>query len=123
MSVRASVSVQSDPMLTSAGFYARQPAPHAPVAVRHTPTRRIPAPTPRRSANHSLPRSVGKEIRVRLKWGYTEYTGALISADSYMNLQLANTEEFIDGKSTGSLGQVLIRYVPAFATHRATTMD
>lgn len=28
-----------------------------------------------------------------------------------MNIQLANTEEFIDGKSTGSLGQVLIRYV------------
>ena len=28
-----------------------------------------------------------------------------------MNVQLAGTEEFIDGKSTGSLGQVLIRYV------------
>ena len=27
-----------------------------------------------------------------------------------MNIQLANTEEFIDGKSTGNLGQVLIRY-------------
>lgn len=27
-----------------------------------------------------------------------------------MNIQLAGTEEFIDGKSTGSLGQVLIRY-------------
>ncbi|KAK0640312.1 putative small nuclear ribonucleoprotein F [Lasiodiplodia hormozganensis] len=52
---------------------------------------------------------VGKDIRVRLKWGYTEYTGTLISADSYMNLQLANTEEFIDGKSTGTLGQVLFR--------------
>ncbi|KAL1646816.1 hypothetical protein SLS58_002951 [Diplodia intermedia] len=52
---------------------------------------------------------VNKEIRVRLKWGYTEYTGTLISADSYMNLQLANTEEFIDGKSTGTLGQVLFR--------------
>ncbi|KAL0260880.1 hypothetical protein SLS55_004572 [Diplodia seriata] len=52
---------------------------------------------------------VNQEIRVRLKWGYTEYTGTLISADSYMNLQLANTEEFIDGKSTGTLGQVLFR--------------
>jgi len=26
-----------------------------------------------------------------------------------MNIQLSGTEEFIDGKSTGSLGQVLIR--------------
>lgn len=31
-----------------------------------------------------------------------------------MNIQLSNTEEFIDGKSTGSLGQVLIRCVLAF---------
>lgn len=28
-----------------------------------------------------------------------------------MNIQLAGTEEFIDGESKGSLGQVLIRYV------------
>ena len=48
---------------------------------------------------------------VRLKWGQTEYKGRLISVDSYMNIQLSATEEFIDGKSTGSLGQVLIRYV------------
>lgn len=27
-----------------------------------------------------------------------------------MNIQLSGTEEFIDGKSTGTLGQVLIRY-------------
>lgn len=33
-----------------------------------------------------------------------------MSVDAYMNIQLAGTEEFIDGKSTGSLGQVLIRY-------------
>lgn len=26
-----------------------------------------------------------------------------------MNLQLANTEEFVDGSSTGALGEVLIR--------------
>lgn len=31
-----------------------------------------------------------------------------------MNIQLAGTEEFIDGKSTGSLGQVLIRFVAVF---------
>lgn len=28
-----------------------------------------------------------------------------------MNIQLAGTEEFIDGESKGALGQVLIRYV------------
>ena len=52
---------------------------------------------------------INEDIIVRLKWGQTEYKGRLISVDSYMNLQLSNTEEFIDGKCTGSLGQVLIR--------------
>ncbi|EQL27698.1 small nuclear ribonucleoprotein F, partial [Blastomyces dermatitidis ATCC 26199] len=52
---------------------------------------------------------VNEDIIVRLKWGQTEYKGQLVSVDSYMNIQLSNTEEFIDGKSTGSLGQVLIR--------------
>ena len=47
---------------------------------------------------------------MRLKWGETEYKGTLVSVDSYMNIQLNNTEEFVDGKSTGSLGQVMIRY-------------
>lgn len=46
---------------------------------------------------------------MRLKWGETEYKGTLVSVDSYMNIQLNNTEEFVDGKSTGSLGQVMIR--------------
>ncbi|MCJ1341573.1 hypothetical protein MMC09_006869 [Bachmanniomyces sp. S44760] len=52
---------------------------------------------------------VNEDVIVRLKWGQTEYKGRLISVDSYMNIQLSNTEEFIDNKSTGSLGQVLIR--------------
>ncbi|KAI5820098.1 ribonucleoprotein LSM domain-containing protein, partial [Pyronema omphalodes] len=52
---------------------------------------------------------IDKPILVRLKWGSTEYKGTLVSVDSYMNLQLSSTEEFVDGKSTGSLGQVLIR--------------
>lgn len=46
---------------------------------------------------------------MRLKWGQTEYRGKLISVDLYMNIQLSNTEEFLDGKSSGTLGQVLIR--------------
>ncbi|KAI1932085.1 hypothetical protein LOZ58_004037 [Ophidiomyces ophidiicola] len=52
---------------------------------------------------------INEDVVVHLKWGQTEYKGQLISVDSYMNLQLSNTEEFIDGKNTGTLGQVLIR--------------
>jgi len=52
---------------------------------------------------------IDKQVLVRLKWGTTEYKGTLVSVDSYMNLQMSGTEEFVDGKSTGSLGQVLIR--------------
>lgn len=37
---------------------------------------------------------------VKLKWGH-EYKGYLVSVDGYMNLQLANTEEYIDGEVTG----------------------
>lgn len=48
---------------------------------------------------------------MRLKWGETEYKGRLVSVDLYMNIQLNNTEEFVGGKSSGQLGQVLIRYV------------
>lgn len=54
---------------------------------------------------------VDKTVYVRLKWGETEYKGTLASVDSYMNLQLSGTEEYISDKLTGSLGQVLIRYV------------
>jgi small nuclear ribonucleoprotein (snRNP)-like protein len=53
---------------------------------------------------------INEEVIIRLKWGQTEYKGRLISVDSYMNVQLNGTEEFINGKSTGTLGQVLIRY-------------
>ncbi|KAF7269282.1 small ribonucleoprotein particle protein SmF [Rhynchophorus ferrugineus] len=50
----------------------------------------------------------GKAVMVKLKWGH-EYKGYLVSVDGYMNLQLANCEEFIDGSVTGNLGEVLIR--------------
>jgi len=52
---------------------------------------------------------VDKEVIIRLKWNQTEYTGRLVSVDSYMNIQLSGAEEYIEGKSTGHLGQVLIR--------------
>ena len=50
----------------------------------------------------------GKKVAVKLKWGM-EYRGFLVSTDAYMNLQLASTEEFVDGECQGSLGEVLIR--------------
>lgn len=55
-----------------------------------------------------LQMQTGKQVQVRLKWGM-EYKGFLVSTDNYMNLQLANTEEFVDGKSNGMLGEVFIR--------------
>jgi small nuclear ribonucleoprotein F len=56
---------------------------------------------------HSL---AGKPIIARLKWGL-EYRGFLVSVDAYMNLQLANSEEWIGGEFKGNLGEVLIRYI------------
>ncbi|EDQ92838.1 uncharacterized protein MONBRDRAFT_13957 [Monosiga brevicollis MX1] len=50
----------------------------------------------------------GKPILVKLKWGM-EYKGVLKASDQYMNLQLLNTEEYVDGSMTGALGEVLIR--------------
>ena len=50
----------------------------------------------------------GKSVMVKLKWG-TEYQGYLMSVDNYMNLQLANAEEYVDGKFAGKLGEILIR--------------
>lgn len=58
---------------------------------------------------------VSRTVLVRLKWGEVEYKGTLVSVDSYMNLQLSGTEEYIADKPTGSLGQVLIRYDPALS--------
>lgn len=62
---------------------------------------------------------VNEQVIIRLKWGQTEYKGRLVSVDSYMNFQLAGTEEFIDGESKGALGQVLIRYVCALNGYAA----
>lgn len=51
---------------------------------------------------------IGKPLVVKLKWGL-EYRGLLVSLDSYMNLQLTQAEEWINGKMAGKLGDVLIR--------------
>ncbi|KAH1167263.1 hypothetical protein KIL84_002746 [Mauremys mutica] len=50
----------------------------------------------------------GKPVMVKLKWGM-EYKGYLVSVNGYMNMHLANTEEYIDGALSGHLGEVLIR--------------
>lgn len=50
----------------------------------------------------------GKPVVIKLKWGM-EYRGYLVSVDNYMNVQLANAEEYIDGKLAGALGEILIR--------------
>ena len=55
----------------------------------------------------------GKQVLVKLKWGM-EYKGFLVSTDAYMNLQLASTEEFIDGKFAGNLGEDFIRYASRY---------
>ncbi|RMZ86067.1 hypothetical protein DV737_g169, partial [Chaetothyriales sp. CBS 132003] len=61
---------------------------------------------------------INEDVIIRLKWGQTEYKGRLISVDSYMNIQLSGTEEYIDRKHTGTLGQVLIRRVAASPARR-----
>eukprot|EP00798_Chlamydomonas_sp_ICE-L_P028513 gene28513-31672_t len=58
----------------------------------------------------------GKQVIIKLKWGM-EYKGYLVSVDSYMNLQLASTEEYIDGQFVGNLGEVLIRCNNVFSAH------
>lgn len=50
----------------------------------------------------------GKAVIVKLKWGH-EYKGYLVSVDGYMNIQLAQAEEYIDSKPNGTLGEILIR--------------
>ena len=58
----------------------------------------------------------GKSVMVKLKWGH-EYKGFLVATDSYMNLQLANTEEFIDGAQTGGNSLQLLTFYDG-ALHR-----
>lgn len=70
----------------------------------------------------------GKPVIVKLKWGL-EYRGHLTSVDNYMNLQLENSEEWIDGAMADKLGEILIRcnnvlYIrPGLAASAETTDD
>ena len=51
---------------------------------------------------------VNRKVVVRLKWGI-DYMGTLASFDKYMNFQLLDSEEIIEGESKGKLGEILIR--------------
>ncbi len=51
---------------------------------------------------------VGQPVVVKLKWGM-EYKGVLLATDSYMNLQVANAQEWVQGELAGHLGEILIR--------------
>lgn len=38
-----------------------------------------------------------------------EYKGTLVAFDGYMNFQLINTEEWVNGECRGNIGEALIR--------------
>ncbi|XP_038229622.1 small nuclear ribonucleoprotein F-like [Dermochelys coriacea] len=46
-------------------------------------------------------------VKLKLKWRI-DYKGYLVSVNGYMNMQLAKTEEYIDGALSGHLDEVLI---------------
>ncbi|KAJ7117410.1 hypothetical protein C8R43DRAFT_1137700 [Mycena crocata] len=55
----------------------------------------------------------GKPVFVRLKWGLERALRRQRASYVYaLTLQLANTEEFQDGQSNGTLGEVFIREAP-----------
>jgi small nuclear ribonucleoprotein F len=80
----------------------RRSSPHPQQPHKHKQQQSIVNPKP------FLQGLTGKEVIVKLKWGM-EYKGILMATDSYMNLQLENTEEYINEEFAGNLGQVLIR--------------
>lgn len=77
--------------------------PHAPPPP-HAPRAPQDIVTPKPFLNSLL----NRVVVVRLKWGM-EYEGVLVSVDAYMNVQLADTKEFVDGQFAGTLGDVMIR--------------
>ena len=56
----------------------------------------------------TLQKSTNKRVTVSLK-NEVEYRGKIDSVDSYMNLIMADAEEFVDGKAIASYGRVILR--------------
>lgn len=52
---------------------------------------------------------IDKQVIVRLKWNKTQYKGTLVSIDNYMNLQLDNAFESMDGSEEEQIGEIFIR--------------
>lgn len=51
---------------------------------------------------------IGSPCAVRLKWHGLEYQGILHAVDSYMNIQLREAVEIVDGNK-GLVGDILVR--------------
>ena len=51
---------------------------------------------------------IGRPVQVRLNSG-VDYRGVLACLDSYMNIALEQTEEYVDGKLTNKYGDCFIR--------------
>lgn len=52
---------------------------------------------------------LNKEIVIKLKWENIEYVGTLISFDERMNIHLAETSEYVNGKTEGVMGDIVLR--------------
>ncbi|KAJ1464971.1 small nuclear ribonucleoprotein F [Baffinella frigidus] len=50
----------------------------------------------------------GHRVLIKLKWGM-QYRGNVVSSDSYLNIRLRDTEEWVKNEKIGFLGEVLIR--------------
>lgn len=64
----------------------------------------------------------GKKVIIKLKWGQ-EYCGLLLSVDSYMNILLQDTTEYINDELTGSVGEVMIRCNNVLYVREAPTLN
>jgi small nuclear ribonucleoprotein F len=51
---------------------------------------------------------IDKVVIVKLKWGM-EYKGTLVAFDGYMNFQLLDTTEWVNGECRGNIGEALVR--------------
>ena len=59
---------------------------------------------------------IGHKCLIKLKWG-PSYSGTLLSTDSYMNVQLADSSEIEADGTESALGEIVIRYATFTFTH------